>query len=127
MIATPSASAPRPPALKRSVVLVTQIGLSLVAAFWFWFAAMHLFGNDEGARKDSFIPVTIVTMSLALITASSWIVPRLGGVLAIIGACAAAYFFRGVWGELAVALPIGVAGLLLVFFSGNRASPQPSR
>lgn len=122
MIASPASSTRHSTPAQTAILLFAKCVLTLVAAFWAWFAAMHLFGNDEGARQGSLLPVLLITTSMALIATSSWVIPRAGGVMAILGACAAAYFFRGPWGSFGIALPIALTGLTIFILSGRRHS-----
>lgn len=111
-------ASPVPFNVRRFVGITAKTLITLIAAFSTWFALMQLFGNDEGARRGSFIPVTLMTMSLALIATTSWIIPRLGGVLAIIGACVAGYLFRaGPWGLFGIAVPLAVLGTTIIVSS----------
>lgn len=100
-----------------TLTTTAKVLLTCVAGFWTWFALMHLFGTDEGASKGSLVPVTLLSMSLALIATTCWVIPRVGGVLAIFGGIAMALIFRGAWGIGAMAAPLTVLGAVILVMS----------
>ena len=81
--------------------------LSACVGFWSWFAIAS--GSSDG--PESYAPAAIFVGSLATLLLSGVFAPRIGGVLAVLAAAFAAWFFDSTAARLMLALPLALAGL----------------
>jgi hypothetical protein len=116
MHAQPSVVPPARASTSLVMVRVAQVVVSLVTAFWTWFAVSV--GLSEG--RPALMPVLGITLPLLTIAALAWKFPRVAGVLAIIASVASAIIFHhpAPWGMMA--LPLAISGVTLLVVRPRR-------
>lgn len=90
--------------------------MTLVAAFWCWFAGTHLF--SEGSSAVPYVARIVGPFVLLVVVAWKW--PKVGGLMAIAGGVFAAWYFPHPAPRLMMALPLVLAGVTLIVM-GRRA------
>ncbi|MBL9032540.1 MAG: hypothetical protein JNM80_12645 [Phycisphaerae bacterium] len=84
-----------------------QVGVSVVAAFWLWFAISV--GVSEGRSALPYVAAFCVPV--ALIAALTWLRPRAASVVLIGAGVFAAWYYPHPAARLMLALPAIMAGL----------------
>ena len=102
--------------------MVARMILAIVALAWGTFA--YLGASDPEPSWIGYTWATVLTALLASFAIGSWIHNRWTGAAAIFGGLAAASFFHHPAPQLAMALPLTAAGVLLLW-QGDR--PRKTR
>lgn len=87
--------------------------MTVAGGFWLWFAAAVL--TSEASAGAAWTPLLMFVVPVALLTALTWLAPRVAGLLLVPAALFAGMFFDHTTPRLLLALPLLLTGAALVW------------